>query len=233
MSYCVNCGVKLAASEKRCPLCGTVVINRTDPWKEPETKPYPDEVEQIRRVDKKYAAYLIGLIALIPALTCLVTDLMISHGITWSAYACGGILTLYLILMIPFVLGGSRKYISIPLCFVAAASYVALVSFLTSRMEWFPSLGFPLTFLVFAYIYVIVYIWGKKDLMKLTRIAFIIALAGFFVMGIEIIIRRYIKYGGLTWSLIVLIPCLLIAAMLLLGVKQKKIKEEIEKKLFF
>ena len=27
MSYCVNCGVKLAKSEKKCPLCNTPVIN--------------------------------------------------------------------------------------------------------------------------------------------------------------------------------------------------------------
>ena len=27
MSYCVNCGVKLAKSEKKCPLCNTKVIN--------------------------------------------------------------------------------------------------------------------------------------------------------------------------------------------------------------
>ena len=27
MSYCVNCGVKLKNSEKKCPLCNTKVIN--------------------------------------------------------------------------------------------------------------------------------------------------------------------------------------------------------------
>ena len=27
MSYCVNCGVKLASSERKCPLCNTVVYN--------------------------------------------------------------------------------------------------------------------------------------------------------------------------------------------------------------
>ena len=29
MSYCVNCGVKLDPSLKRCPLCNTPVINPT------------------------------------------------------------------------------------------------------------------------------------------------------------------------------------------------------------
>ena len=39
MSYCVNCGVELAPSEKRCPLCGVEVVNPAKPWTEPEALP--------------------------------------------------------------------------------------------------------------------------------------------------------------------------------------------------
>ena len=35
MSYCVNCGVELEKSEKRCPLCGVEGINPAQP---PEDK---------------------------------------------------------------------------------------------------------------------------------------------------------------------------------------------------
>ena len=37
MSYCVNCGVELDASAKKCPLCDTPVYNPKAP--EPEKQP--------------------------------------------------------------------------------------------------------------------------------------------------------------------------------------------------
>ena len=39
MSYCVNCGVELAASERRCPLCGVEVINPREPFDENGERP--------------------------------------------------------------------------------------------------------------------------------------------------------------------------------------------------
>ena len=54
MSYCVNCGVKLAPSEKKCPLCGVPVVNPRDPWVEPSHRPYPKQVERVmHRIDRR------------------------------------------------------------------------------------------------------------------------------------------------------------------------------------
>ena len=49
MSYCVNCGVELEKSEKKCPLCGVEVINPAQPPedKEPRQRPYPNRREEL------------------------------------------------------------------------------------------------------------------------------------------------------------------------------------------
>ena len=50
MSYCVNCGVKLDKSLKKCPLCNTVVYNPN--IKEEINKPvYSTEIEIIKSIN--------------------------------------------------------------------------------------------------------------------------------------------------------------------------------------
>ena len=48
MSYCVNCGVELEPSLKKCPLCNTPVINPNELQKIGEAvSPYPIKTGQV------------------------------------------------------------------------------------------------------------------------------------------------------------------------------------------
>ena len=74
MSYCVNCGVELAETEKKCPLCDTEVINPHSPWKEPEDPPFPTNYEVAKPVNRGKVATFIAILLLIPILLlCLAT----------------------------------------------------------------------------------------------------------------------------------------------------------------
>ena len=42
MSYCVNCGVRLDASLKKCPLCNTPVIHPNETAVPTSPSPFPD-----------------------------------------------------------------------------------------------------------------------------------------------------------------------------------------------
>ena len=53
MSYCVNCGVELDASAKKCPLCDTPVYNPKAPEPEKQPSPFPLEKGQVEVVKKK------------------------------------------------------------------------------------------------------------------------------------------------------------------------------------
>ena len=68
MSYCVNCGVELDETLRRCPLCGTEVINpnqRSAP--DPAARPFPSKVEQLeRRAVRRFFTVMATLMLLIP-----------------------------------------------------------------------------------------------------------------------------------------------------------------------
>ncbi len=59
MSYCVHCGVELAPSEEKCPLCKTPVMDPNQAWREPEERPYPERLEVVPpHIDRQYGAQL-------------------------------------------------------------------------------------------------------------------------------------------------------------------------------
>ena len=105
MSYCVNCGVELADSETRCPLCGVEVVTPVKPWVEPKTPPYPERLERIMsRIDRRFFAGLLGVILLIPVCITLLIDLLANNGVTWSAYVVGGITVFFFVVVFLFCL---------------------------------------------------------------------------------------------------------------------------------
>ena len=88
MAYCVHCGVKLGAGEKRCPLCHTVSIDPHESKTDAPQPLYPIHTpQQLMTRSKRYFLILFGILLLVPALLCLVIDLLIGGGITWSIYA--------------------------------------------------------------------------------------------------------------------------------------------------
>ena len=50
MSYCVNCGVQLDKTAKRCPLCNTPVINPSEAIDTVSKTPYPQKRGQVEQV---------------------------------------------------------------------------------------------------------------------------------------------------------------------------------------
>ena len=53
MSYCVNCGVELADSERRCPLCHTEVHNPRQPYDRKIPKPFPNRLDLFEPEDNR------------------------------------------------------------------------------------------------------------------------------------------------------------------------------------
>ena len=84
MSYCVNCGVELADSEKYCPLCHTEVINPRSPYKEPSEFPYPRQIERIAsHIDRRFFASISTFILLLPAFITILCDLLTDASLNW------------------------------------------------------------------------------------------------------------------------------------------------------
>ena len=99
--YCVNCGVELADSETVCPLCGTRVFHPDLPRKQAPS-PYPaDPHGKPEEVNRSGILFVMTMLALLPAVICLLCDWRINGGIVWSGYAAGAIGLLYVLIVLP------------------------------------------------------------------------------------------------------------------------------------
>ncbi|MEF9895816.1 MAG: zinc ribbon domain-containing protein, partial [Clostridia bacterium] len=128
MAYCVECGVELAPSEKACPLCGTPVSHPSVPWREPDSYPYPKNVEELsRRINIRYGAHLATILLLIPIAVTLLVDLMEDGQMTWSSYVLGAGLCLFCIVLLPFYVKQAKPYLFLLIDILAVGLYLLLI----------------------------------------------------------------------------------------------------------
>ena len=127
MAYCVHCGVKLGAGEKRCPLCQTPVYDPAEPERPAAASPkaYPVRTpEQALKRSKRFLLTLAALMLLAPAGLCLVIDLLATGGITWSSYASGALLMLFLSAAPPLAVPRYQVYFAIGAPFLSLNGYL-------------------------------------------------------------------------------------------------------------
>ena len=138
--YCSNCGVALAQTEKKCPLCGVRAYHPDIPRPEKEGL-YPDHAP---RPQPKPATIRVLLIALflIPILVTIQCDLLINSTITWSAYVAGALLTIYVWLILPTWFRKPNPVIFVPCDFAALGLYLLYIS-LANDGKWFFPFALP------------------------------------------------------------------------------------------
>ena len=155
--YCVKCGVELAEGERKCPLCQTpVYFPDLDP--NPE-RPFPDNPPKIEKVNPRGLYFIISFVCLIAAAICLVADLNISPGISWSGYAIGGIALFYIIYILPQWFVRKSPAIFGPSDFAAIALFVWYISYSLGG-DWFFTFALPIiggTALIFSAITILCY----------------------------------------------------------------------------
>lgn len=141
--YCVNCGVQLADTEKICPLCQTRVFHPDLKRKEAEPL-YPEELGPNPQVNPLVAQIIVATAYLIAILACLVCDLQIAGGLTWSGLVVGGLLLSYVVIVLPLWFTKPNPVVFVPCDFGAIALYLLYVNCATGG-SWFLSFAFPVT----------------------------------------------------------------------------------------
>ncbi len=234
MSYCVNCGVELAPSEAKCPLCNTPVLNPADPWREPGERPYPPRVERVMsRIDRRYGAALASLFLLIPALVTLLSNLIADQRVTWSAYVLGALLCLFVWAILPFFCKKRHLVRFILLDLGAALLYLWLIDRSVAGADWFLPLGMPVALTAAAFLMAVVLLarYGAVRGLNIPAAAFFAI--GLFTVALEALLNRYLGLGTMPrWSWFVLGPCGVIGLALMLLERRNKLKEEIKRRLF-
>lgn len=234
MSYCVNCGVELADSEKRCPLCHVEVVNPKAPWEEPAQRPYSRHVNTImRRIDRGYLATLAGLLLFIPCVVTVLLDILSGNGLTWSAYVIGAVGLVYISVLLPFYFKRYHTVVFLSADFAAVALYLFLIESMGSG-RWFLGLALPLTATAGICTIGLAFLFTRGFSMLLLKIGVIMITIGVFLVCVEILTSLY-AYGAVrfAWSLYALIPCAALGAATLVLERRKKLKETIRRRLFY
>ncbi|MEG1317151.1 MAG: DUF6320 domain-containing protein, partial [Oscillospiraceae bacterium] len=149
MAYCVNCGVELSATEKKCPLCGRP---SDAPSEEITERAYPAAVQK-KKISAWNVVILGVLLMLIPAIICLMCDLFSDFKISWSLYVLGGELVAYTFITLPVVLKSPKSLACISADVSVTGLYLTLIAYLTGNMAWLLPLGIPAAFLVGAAVF--------------------------------------------------------------------------------
>lgn len=234
MSYCVNCGVELADSEKCCPLCQTEVINPKSPWQEPASRPYSRHVDTIlKRIDRRYFATLAALLLSIPCIITVLVDIISGGGVTWSAYVIGAVVVAYIMVLLPFFF---KKYHAVIFLGADCAAILLYLLFIerVNGGRWFLGLGLPLTVAASVCVLVLALLFTKAQMSPIVKSAAVMIAIGLFVVCAEVVLSAYV-YGTVrfAWSLYALIPCVILGAAMLVLEHRKNLKERIRKRLFY
>ena len=230
MSYCVNCGVKLADSEPVCPLCQTPVINPNQPTE--AHRAYPDHIDCFppQRVNRRFVIRLAWIVAGIISATCLFCDFFTTGSIGWSVYAVLGVL---FIGSVASAFCFASVFVAVILFTASALSLLAVIAWLNSGWKWFVYLAVPFTLILGVLFFVCVLTIKKKIRSLLRGIAVCLLVCVFALIAIETMTDLYT--GGqicLYWSIYPSVPISVIAIGLFILSFNKKLLAEIKKRTF-
>lgn len=229
--YCANCGVKLADSEKRCPLCNTVAYH-PDIKREDVPSQYPQKGNMPETVNPLGVLFVVTFLFLQPILITLFCDLQLNYRITWSAYASGGVLLAYIVFILPFWFKKPNPVIFTPINFFAAGLFLLYINYATGS-SWFMTFAFPVLG------YAAVLMCTVVTLCKYVRKGYLyifggsfIALAAYFVL-IEMF--SGITFGGgirIIWSPYPAVTCAVFGIMLIIIAICKPLRDSLKKRFF-
>ncbi len=202
MSYCVNCGVELDASARKCVLCGTAVYNpnKTEEEQLEALHPFSDHVHLPEELSaygkKKLVLAIVTTVMAIPALVCIILNLTFFKETPWSLGVISGDLFVWSAFVLPFVTKKPRPYV-----IWAADSLLACLNALTfvwlyGDMSLFLQCLLPIiascSICVLGYM-----LWYKKKRHIILKIAFVFLFLSFALLssGIILNVSDVFRYG--------------------------------------
>jgi hypothetical protein len=141
--YCVKCGVQLADTEKKCPLCDTVVYH-PDIKQEEAQELYPAEKMPKKQSGRAFVCGAVIILFMIPLIVTFLSDVQYDGELEWFGYVAGALVIAYLTFALPMWFKDPNPVIFIPCDFGAVLLYLLYVDIVT-KGGWFLSFAFPVT----------------------------------------------------------------------------------------
>lgn len=229
--YCINCGVKLADSEKRCPLCGTVPYHPDIVRQEGEAL-YPQDRYPAVHVSKAATLGAVTILMLIPVFVTLICDLSIHARVTWSGYVAGAIALVYIAGVLPQWFARPNPVIFVPCAFVAVGLYVLYID-LAVHGGWFLSFAFPVVGFLGVLVTAVVVLtrYTRRGELYIYGGA-LIALGAFLPLMEYLMVLTFHLPRFAGWSWYPMVPLVLMGGTLIFLAICRPARESVEKKIF-
>ena len=230
--YCVNCGVKLADTEERCPLCGAEVLRSASGRAAAEPLFSPNEAPAPK--NSRWAWMLVvTVLYLLPMLVVLLCDWQADRAVSWAGIVIGAMLLCYELLLLPLWFEKPNPVIFVPCGFGALGLYLLYLCRVTGG-RWFMGFAFPLVvglgLIVTAMTALLRYVRrGKLYILGGGALAL-----GAFMPGMELLLERCFQRGHFAgWALYPAAALGLLGLLLLFLALCRPAREAMERKFFF
>lgn len=233
MSYCVNCGVELDATLKKCPLCETIVYH---PGKmEVNTQEtFPKKKGEVETVSKKESIIFVSILLFTIAVTCALLNILVYNRNWWSIPVNGVCITLWVFFMAAIFCEKITVYGMLLLDAIAIGNYLFMISLITSSDHWVIMIGLPILVVTFGLLELSVFLSKKLPSSLLTgTLYFFITIAGVCITveaTIDNYLREVIRLG---WSAIVVTVCAIISVFIILILMMGRLRNSIRRRLHF
>lgn len=229
--YCIKCGVKLADTEKKCPLCETEVYHpHLDAIR--ESTLYPSEKMPDLASGLKALNGAIVMLFVVPILACFLVDLLLDGRLDWFGYVLGASVVAYTIIALPLWFKAPNPVIFVPCNFVVSVLFLFYINFAT-KGTWFLSFAFPVTgglCLITCAIVTLLYYLHRGRLYVVGG-GFISLGALMFLVEYLLMITFDMKFIG--WSIYPLVILVMLGTLLIYLAFSRPARELLQRKLFF
>ncbi len=230
--YCINCGVKLEDTEKKCPLCGTEPYHPELTRKAAENL-YPADRCPSEHMNIKGKMIIVLTAFLIPMIVSVLCDLQFSGGIVWSGYVAGALVLTYLIAVLPQWFKKPNPVIFVPCDFAAVILYLLYIN-LQSGGHWFLSFAFPVAGVFGLIVTAVVTLLRYLKRGRLYIFGGALILLGFLSVLVEFLLNlTFPELRFIAWSAYPLVSLVLLGCMLIFLAIYKPARETMERKFFF
>ncbi len=224
--YCVKCGVELADSERKCPLCKTPVYY---PEEKISELSFPEYTKTREKMSQRGLYFIITFVFAIAAIISLLCNIQVNRELSWSLYVVGALILSYAVFILPRWFRRPSPAIFAPVDFAIVALYLMAINYLTGG-EWFLTFALPIvgavalivvSFSVLVYYLrrAYLYIWGGE----------LIALGLLMPAVEELIHLNFGIHETLAWSPYPMVTLVLIGIMLIIVAIVKPFRESLKR----
>ena len=229
--YCVQCGIKLADSERKCPLCNTVVFHPD--LEQSDAQPlYPRDKMPVRTSGAKALGGAGIILYCIPLAICFFSDIQANGTVDWFGYVAGALAVLYILFAFPLWFKKPNPVIFAPCGVAATILYLLYINFKTNG-HWFLSFALPISGafgLVVCTVITLLYYLRRGRLYIFGGATMVL---GGVLLLTEYLLSVTFHLCFIGWSMYPLAVLILLGGLMIYLAIDRAARETIERKLFF